>query len=54
MSETNNVVLIKAFFESDGGRKVAMEELKKLTPAEWKELGTLILASQAVPAAIAA
>ena len=38
----SNVALIKQFFEAEpNGRKVTMEELKKLSGAEREELGTL-------------
>lgn len=41
---TSNVTAIKTFFESDGGRKVSMEEMKALTADERAYLGDLIRA----------
>ena len=35
------VQAIKTFFESDGGRKVTMDEIKALTPDDRAELATL-------------
>ena len=32
---------IMTFFEKDGGRKVTLDEMKKLTPEERKEFGEL-------------
>lgn len=32
---------IKRFFEDDGGRKVTVDELKKLSPEDRQELGTM-------------
>ena len=37
----SNIVAIRNFFESNGGRKVTMEELKALSPDERMELGKL-------------
>lgn len=35
------VQAIKTFFESDGGRRVSMDEMKALTPEDRKELAEL-------------
>ena len=37
----SKVIAIKRFFESDGGRKVGLEEFKQLTPDDRDELGPL-------------
>lgn len=37
----SNVTNIKRFFESNGGRKVSMDEMKALTPEDRNELGKL-------------
>lgn len=41
MEIKSDVVLIKEFFEKDGGRKVTLEEMKALTAEDRKELGSL-------------
>lgn len=41
MAEISNVAAIKMFFESNGGRKVEMSEMKALTAADREELGVL-------------
>jgi hypothetical protein len=38
-----NVAAIKLFFESDGGRKVTMEEMKALSVDERAEIGKLCM-----------
>ena len=35
----SKVIAIKRFFESNGGRKVGLEEFKQLTPEDRDELG---------------
>ena len=37
----SNIVAIRNFFESNGGRKVTMDELKALSTDERSELGLL-------------
>lgn len=37
----NNLQAIRAFFESDGGRKITMDEMKALSMEDKKELGAL-------------
>ena len=39
--EVGRIEAIKLFFESNGGRKVTMEELKVLKASDRDELGTL-------------
>ena len=41
MEAPTNAAAIKAFFQSNGGRKVTMEEFKKLSTGEREELGQL-------------
>lgn len=41
METMNNIKAIKTFFELDGGRPVAMIELRELTKDERQELGDL-------------
>lgn len=41
MEAPTNAASIKAFFQSDGGRKVTMEEFKQLSNGEREELGQL-------------
>ena len=41
----SNVQAIKEFFESGGGRKVTMDEMKALSNIERKELGSLAAAA---------
>jgi len=45
MPELSNVAAIKTFFESGGGRKVEMAEMKALSAAEREELGVLARAA---------
>jgi hypothetical protein len=44
----NRIKAIKTFFEMDGGRTVAMEELKKLNPVERHEIASLCAAALGV------
>lgn len=41
MEAPTNAAAIKAFFQSNGGRKVTMEEFKQLSKGEREELGQL-------------
>lgn len=41
MEAPTNTAAIKAFFQSNGGRKVTMEEFKQLSKGEREELGQL-------------
>ena len=41
MREVTNTQAIRDFFEQDGGRKVTMDELKKLPMSDREELGAL-------------
>ena len=41
MAGVSNIVAIRNFFESNGGRKVTMEELKALSTEERSEIGLL-------------
>jgi hypothetical protein len=41
MEKLNPVQALKAFFEADGGRPLTLEELKKLTSEERRELAEL-------------
>lgn len=41
MEAPTNAAAIKAFFQSNGGRKVSMEEFKQLSKGEREELGQL-------------
>lgn len=50
MEAPTNAAAIKAFFQSNGGRKVTMEEFKKLSNGEREELGRL--AAEALRTAI--
>jgi hypothetical protein len=43
-----NTGAIKAFFEGDGGRRVTLDEMKALTPADRAELGALCAAALGV------
>ena len=44
----NRMKAIRTFFESDGGRKVTMDEMKALTSEERKELAELSAATLGV------
>ncbi len=41
MEKMNRMKAIRTFFESDGGRKVSMDEMKALTVEDRKELAEL-------------
>ena len=41
MEKMTRIKAIKTFFEADGGRKVSMQEMKKLTDDDKNELGQL-------------
>lgn len=41
MDKMNPVEVLKAYFEADGGRPLGLEELKKLTSAERRELAEM-------------
>ena len=41
MEKMTRIKAIRTFFEADGGRKLAMSELKELTADDRKELGEL-------------
>ena len=45
MAAVNNIEAIRNFFESNGGRKVTMAELKALSVEERSELGALSAAA---------
>jgi len=41
MEKMTRIKAIKTFFEASGGRKVSMQEMKKLTDEDKDELGKL-------------